>query len=82
MSASETHRQIVKKLLDSKAVDFAALGKVIGEAGPSLAMSDDYDGTQFCGTNRIFIRIFRIFGPGTPVDNLGELGANAGELRS
>lgn len=81
MSSSETHRQIVKKLLDSKAVDFAAIGKVLGEVGPSFAVSDDFEGDGFCGTNRIFVRLFRVFGTGTPIENLDELSDNADELK-
>jgi hypothetical protein len=82
MSNVEQHRQIVKKVLDSKAVDFAAIGKVLADVGPSLALSD-FDGDDwFCGTMRNFIRILRIDNPGIPVENLGDLGANAGELQS
>jgi hypothetical protein len=82
MSNSEQHRQIVKKVLDSKAVDFTAIGKVLGDVGPSLALAD-FDGIDgFCGTMRFFIRILRIDNPGIPVENLGDLGANAGELQS
>lgn len=80
MSNSEQHRQIVQRLLDAGAVDFSAVGKVIGEVGPSLALSD-YEGIEFCGTNRFFIRVLRIDNPGIPVENLGELGASAGELQ-
>lgn len=80
MSVSNTHRQVVGKLLESKAVDFAALGKVLGEVGPSLAVAD-FEGDWFCGTNRIFLHIYRVFNPGTPVDPLGELGAAAEELQ-
>ena len=81
MSHSEQHRQIVQKLLDTGAVNFSAVGKVIAEVGPSLAVSD-YEGIEFCGTMRFFIRVLRIDNPGIPIENLGELGASAGELRS
>jgi len=81
MSNSEQHRQVVQKLLDAGAVDFSAIGKVIGDVGPSLALSD-YDGEdRFCGTMRFFIRILLINPPENPVDPLEELGASAGELR-
>jgi hypothetical protein len=82
MSNVEQHRQIVKKLLDSKGVDFAAIGKVLGEVGPSLAVADFDDSDWFCGTMRIFIRVLRIDNPGIPVENLGDLGANTEELQS
>ncbi len=34
-------QQIVKKLIDTKAVDFTAIGKVVGELGPSLALANE-----------------------------------------
>ena len=81
MNNSEQHRQLVKKLLDSKAVDFTAIGKVISEVGPSLSLAEE-PGDFFCGTNRIFFHCYRVFNPGGPVEDLGDLAANAGELRS
>ena len=36
MSTRVKHQDIVKKLLDSKAVDFTAVGKMVAEIGPSL----------------------------------------------
>jgi hypothetical protein len=33
------HDEIVKQFVDSKAVDFAALGKFVTELGPSIAIS-------------------------------------------
>jgi hypothetical protein len=81
MSKSEQHRQVVQRLLDSKAVDFTTIGKVLGEVGPSLALSDYDGGDGFCGTMRFFIRIFRIENPGIPVESLTELSANAEELQ-
>lgn len=80
MSNSDQRRQIVKQLLETKAVDFNALGKVIAEVGPSLSLADE-PGDWFCGTNRIFIHIYQVFGPANPVENLGELAANSEELR-
>jgi hypothetical protein len=51
------HQEIVKKILDSKAVDFAAIGKVVAELGPSLSLADeDWEGV--CGTMRYFIRFY------------------------
>jgi hypothetical protein len=80
MGNSEQHKQLVKKLLDAKAVDFAAIGKVVAEAGPSLSLSDE-PGDWFCGTNRIFVHIYRVFSPGLPVEDLGQLAATARELQ-
>jgi hypothetical protein len=80
MSNSEQHKQLVKKLLDTKAVDFNAIGKVIAEAGPSLSLAEE-PGDFFCGTNRIFVHIYKVFSPGVPVEDLSQLGANAAEMR-
>lgn len=80
MSNSDQHKQLVKKLLDAKAVDFAAIGKVVAEAGPSLSLAEE-PGDFFCGTNRIFIHVYRVFSPGLPVEDLGELAATAKELK-
>jgi hypothetical protein len=38
-------------------------------------------GDFFCGTNRIFIRVYRVTDPGTPVENLGELAGSTGVLQ-
>jgi hypothetical protein len=80
MGNSDQHRKIVKQLLDAKAVDFTAIGKVVAEAGPSLSLAEE-PGDFFCGTNRIFIRVYRVSDPGTPVENLADLAANAGPLQ-
>lgn len=80
MGNSDQHRQIVRQLLESKAVDFNAIGKVVAEVGPSLSLAEE-PGDFFCGTNRIFIHIYRVWNPGGVVENLGELAADAEELR-
>jgi hypothetical protein len=84
MSQRLNHQEIVKKTLDSKAVDFAAIGKVIAELGPSVSLADE-PWEVFCGTMRFFIRhyIVNFHGPlgGGPVENLGALRAAAGEIR-
>jgi len=80
MGNSDQHRQIVRQLLESKAVDFNAIGKVVAEVGPSLSLAEE-PGDFFCGTNRIFIHIYRVWNPGGVVENLGELAASAEELR-
>ena len=74
---------VVKRLLDSQAINFEAIGKVVAELGPSIALSDDpWD--NFCGTMRIFIRIYRLPGPWGPLsqlENLGDLAKAGSELR-
>ncbi len=81
----ETHRQIVQSFLDSKAVDFAAAGKVIAELGPSVSLMDE-PGDFFCGTMRAFFHCYRL-GPGTlgpvfanPIEDLGALRRTVDEL--
>lgn len=81
MNNSEQRTQLVKKLLDSKAVDFNAIGKVIAEVGPSLALAEE-PGDFFCGTNRIFVHVYKVVSVATPVEDLGELAASAGGLRT
>lgn len=80
MSHSDQHKQLVKKLLDAKAVDFAAIGKIVAEAGPALSLSDE-PGDWFCGTNRIFVHIYKVFGPSAPVEDLGQLAAATREMQ-
>jgi hypothetical protein len=81
MANRVNHQDVVKKLLDSKAVDFAAIGRAVGELGPAMSLADE-PWESFCGTMRIFIRIFIIRGPvlGSSVENLAQLGGVAKEL--
>lgn len=77
--AKVNHQEIVKTLLDTKAVDFAAIGKFVAEKGPSIAVADEpWEG--FCGTMRYFIHVYRIHNPGVTVENLGELAGAARQL--
>ncbi len=83
MSSRVNHQEIVKKVLDAKAVDFAAIGKLVAELGPSVSLADEpWEG--FCGTMRFFIRLFIInpWGRGVTVENLEALRGATGELRS
>jgi hypothetical protein len=53
------HKDLVKKFLDTKAVDFAAVGRVVAEVGPSLSLADEpWD--LFCGTMRSFFHAYII----------------------
>jgi hypothetical protein len=81
MSASKSlrHEEIVRTLVEAKAVDFAAIGKAFEEIGPSLAVLDEpWEG--FCGTMRRFIILYKIGNPGVPVEELAALKAVSNEL--
>jgi hypothetical protein len=72
MSERISHQEIVKKALDAKAVNFAAIGKMIAEVGPSASLADE-PWEWFCGTMRWFIRFYIVRGPLGPIDDLGAL---------
>jgi hypothetical protein len=84
MSQRISHQEVVKKALDSKAVDFTAIGKVIAELGPSVSLADEpWEG--FCGTMRFFVRFFIVnppVGGGGPVENLAALRGAVGEIKA
>ena len=65
MATRINHQEIVKRVLDSKAVDFASIGKVVAELGPSISMADD-PGDNICATMVNFVHFFRLpsFGNG------------------
>lgn len=54
-------------LLESKVIDFDALGRAVSQLGPQTIFSDD-PWENFCGTMRYFIRIYRLppIGPRIP----------------
>jgi len=75
------HQEIVKSIISSKAVDFEAIGRVVSQLGPGLAVSEE-PGDAFCGTMRVFIRLYRLnMSETTPLENPAALGNVAGELR-
>lgn len=44
-------QEIVKMLLDTKAINFEALGKVIATIGPSVVAMDDDGWIRMCGSD-------------------------------
>lgn len=80
MAARVNHQEIVKAVLESKAVDFGAIGKLAAQIGPSLALADEPWET-FCGTMRIFIRIFILNPHGGPLGDLAQFRDIASELK-
>jgi len=84
MARRVSHQDIVQQVLDTKAVDFAAIGKLVSQVGPTLSVADEpWEG--FCGTMRMFIRIFILNPPWPPpwgpFADLGQLRNIAGELK-
>ena len=76
------HQEIVSKVLENKAVDFEAIGRMVGELGPTMASTyEPWEG--FCGTMRNFVRVYRLSGVGVggPVEDLGQLAASTKELQ-
>ena len=86
MSNRVNHQEIVKKLLDTKTVDFSAIGNAVAELGPSFSLADEpWDG--FCGTMRTFVHLYVLPGVNVgssvnpAVENLGSLRNVAKELQ-
>lgn len=59
MAVRVCHQDIVRQLLDAKAVDFDAIGRTIAEIGPAISLADE-PWEDFCGTMRGFIRVYRL----------------------
>jgi hypothetical protein len=81
MAQRVNHQEIVGQLLETKAVDFDAIGKAFAQSGPSLALADE-PWESFCGTMRGFIRLFILGpGPGPIFGDLNRLQEESGDLR-
>jgi hypothetical protein len=89
MPTRVNHQETVKAVLDAKAVDFAAIGKVVAQLGPSLSVADE-PWESFCWTMKYFFHIYRppVFPPFTfppfPWSSLADLAQFreiAGELK-
>jgi hypothetical protein len=70
---------VVKALLDAKAVNFEAIGTVVAKYGASAVTSLDYEDV-FCGTMRRYIRVYRIQEVGSEVEDLPALGSVGAQL--
>jgi hypothetical protein len=81
MSNRVNHQKIVGRLLEGKAVDFAAIGEVVAELGPSLSMADE-PWEVFCGTMRYFVRVLVVNPRAGGVEDLANLRGAAGELNT
>lgn len=65
-------QEIVKALIETKAVDFQSMGTAIAKFGAAAAVSLDYEDV-FCGTMRRFIRVFRLRDDIASLEGLAEL---------
>jgi hypothetical protein len=65
-------REIVETLLETGAVNFEAIGSAIAKFGPSIVLNSDGE-DNFCWTMRLFIRVFRLPGPFTRLEELSAL---------
>ena len=76
------HQDVVKRLLEAKAIDFTAIGNAVAQLGPTVSMADE-PWEVFCGTMRRFIRVYHIMSNTdlTNVEDLAKLSGVAGELR-
>jgi hypothetical protein len=67
MATRVNHQDIVRRVLEEKAIDFNAVGRVVAEIGPALSLADEpWDG--FCGTMRTFFHCFIITHPPVVVE--------------
>ena len=81
MAKRMEHQQVVDQLLQSKAIDFDAIGSTIAKLGPQLVMTDE-PWESFCLTMRIMIWIYRFPGPRGPIfGDLDALRNQASELQ-
>ena len=77
---SAAEQEIVKALIETKAVDFQAIGHAFAAHGESATLTlsgEDF----FCGTMRRFIRLFRLNDVGNVVEQIGELQQLKGEVQ-
>jgi hypothetical protein len=70
MGMSGREREVVAALVETKAVDFEAIGKALATFGPTMALDMDFE-DGFCGTMRTFVRVFRPWTGGT-IDEVGQ----------
>jgi hypothetical protein len=73
-------QEIVKALIDTKAVNFEAIGAAVAKFGASATLALDGE-DWFCGTMRRFIRLFRITDQPAPLETLAELQQIAKQIK-
>jgi hypothetical protein len=75
------HQHVVTQLLESKAIDFEAIGNTVAKLGPSLALQEEpWD--SFCLTMKMMVWVYRFPGPfGGPIGDLAALREQSSEIR-
>jgi len=73
MATRGHEREVVAALIETKAVNFEAIGAALATYGPTMALEWDYEPT-FCGTMRYYIRVLRPWVP-DPVVQITETAA-------
>lgn len=58
MALTDREREIVQTLVDTKAVNFEAIGQALAKYGPTMALELDHE-EGFCGTMRNYVWTFR-----------------------
>jgi hypothetical protein len=74
MALTGREREIVETLVQTKAVNFEAIGQALAKYGPTMALELDYE-EGFCGTMRFFVWSYLrppIFNDGDP-EVIGEI---------
>jgi hypothetical protein len=79
MGLSGNDREVVAALIETKAIDFEAVGGALASFGPTLALDGDLE-DFFCGTMRYFVRVFRPW-PTAVNPNVGDFSGLNAELR-
>ncbi len=81
MAEHVDHQEVVRELLETKAVDFEAIGATVAKLGPAMALQDE-PWESFCLTMRMMVWVYRFPGPlGGPIRDLGALREQASELQ-
>jgi hypothetical protein len=58
MALTGREREIVETLVETKAVNFEAIGQALAKYGPTMALELDYE-EGFCGTMRSYVWSYR-----------------------
>jgi hypothetical protein len=77
---TEAERRIVTALIDTKAVNFEALGAALAQYGADATFQLDGE-DWFCGTMRRFIRVYRLADSVLPLEALADLRAMNTEIQ-